>query len=50
MDAHSGSSDDEDIFDEVDEDEEETENSNLKTNETLNGNQSGSDEEMDYSD
>lgn len=44
MDNKSGTSDDEDIFDEVDEDEEEV----LKA--TANGNHSESDEEMDYSD
>lgn len=47
MDNHSGTSDDEDIFDEVDEDDEEaTTPEAMKTN----GNQSDSDEEMDYSD
>lgn len=47
MDNHSGTSDDEDIFDEVDEDDEEAATPKAKQ---TNGNQSDSDEEMDYSD
>lgn len=46
LDANNGSSDDEDIFNEIDD---EAEISNVK-NDNMNGNASDSEEEMDYSD
>lgn len=48
IDAQSESSDEENIFDEVDDEDNEADGASLKNN--LNGNQADSGEDMDYSD